>query len=165
MRARFGLAAIGVSALICLGCAGLRERILSPGVTPTRRERASQAIHEFEERRDTAQLAAAMDRFNQGDTERAEAMLAAIVSRRPDYIEARLHLAEVLWAQEDPSAEQHLRAILQSQPNHAEAHHALGLVLSATNRTAEALQHFSVAAEQDPENEVYQTSERSLIGS
>ena len=92
-------------------------------------------------------------------------MLTAIVNRRPDYIEGRLRLAEVLTSRGDASAETHLRAILTSQPNHPEAHHALGLILAASNRTAEALEHFTAAAQLDPENEIFLTSQRSLSGS
>jgi Tfp pilus assembly protein PilF len=150
--------------LLASGCAGFRENVFSPGVTPPRQKRSSEAIHEFEDRRDAAQLAAALDRSRQGDTARAEAMLAALVNRRPDYIDARLRLAEILWSREDDSAEQHLRAIIQSNPVHAEAHHTLGLLLSATARTSEAHQHLLKAVELEPQNEVFATTYRSQAG-
>ena len=92
-------------------------------------------------------------------------MLASIVSRRPDQVDARLRLAEMLWSRGDPSAEGHLRAVLEAQPNGADAHHALGLVLEGTGRIDEAQHHFARAAELEPDNEVYRlTRESTAIG-
>jgi len=54
--------------------------------------------------------AAALERFEQGDTDRAEAMLSSIVNRRPDLSAARLRLAEILWSKNDPAAEKHVLA-------------------------------------------------------
>src|SRR3954454_9910910 len=70
------------------GCATWRQKIMEGGISETREERAAAVIREFEDRRDAAQLAAALERFNQGDTDRAEAMLNAIINRRPDCTEA-----------------------------------------------------------------------------
>jgi Flp pilus assembly protein TadD len=89
-------------------------------------------------------------------------MLTAIVNRRPDYAEARVLLAEVLWSHGDESAEQHLRAVLETNAGRADAHHALGLVLDGTGRSEEARQHLSKAAELEPENEVYRVTNESL---
>jgi predicted Zn-dependent protease len=151
-----------VVAVTTVGCAGFREKINSPGVTASRVERSAQMVHDFEERRDAAQLAAALDRLNQGDAARAESMLAALVKRRPDFSDARLHLAEILWSHGDASAEQHLRAILESHPNRPDVHHTLGLLLSATNREGEARHHLSKATELEPENEVFRATYESL---
>jgi Flp pilus assembly protein TadD len=93
---------------------------------------------------------------------RAEAMLSAIVNRRPNYVEAQVLLAEVLWSRNDGSAEQHLRAVLELAPNRADAHHALGLVLDGTGQAEEARQHLSKAAELEPANEVYRETSESL---
>jgi Flp pilus assembly protein TadD len=89
-------------------------------------------------------------------------MLASIVSRRPDYADARLRLAEILWSRNDSGAEQHLRAVLQAQPDRAEAHHALALVLDGTGRSDKARQHLTKATELEPANEVYRQTIDSL---
>jgi Flp pilus assembly protein TadD len=147
---------LGALAFTCVGCAGWRETLNPrPTVGQTREERTADAVREFEDRRDAAQLAAAVERIQQGDSQRAEAMLSSIVKRRPDNIPARLRLAEVLWSHNDASAEEHLRTVLATDAANAEAHHALGLVLDATNRSADARQHFQRAKELDPNNEIY----------
>ncbi len=147
------------------GCAGWREKLNpSPTVSQTREERAADAVREFEERRDAAQLAAAIERIEQGDTPRAETMLESIVKRRPTCIPARLRLAEILWLRNDIAAETHLRAALEADASHAEAHHTLGLVLDATGRTDEARKYFARATQIEPENEVYRVTADSLPG-
>lgn len=150
-------------AITFVGCAGWRETLNPrPTVGQTREERTADAVREFEDRRDSAQLAAAVERIQQGDSQRAEAMLVSIVKRRPDNVLARLRLAEVLWSHNDPCAEEHLRAILTADAANAEAHHALGLLLDATNRSPEARQHFERAKQLDPTNEVYRVTFDSL---
>jgi Tfp pilus assembly protein PilF len=148
--------------LTATGCAGWREKVQPSTLSAKREDRAAEAVRNFEERRDSAQLEAALDRWNQGDASRAEAMLAAIIKRRPDYADARLRLAEILWSRSDADAEPHLRAVLQTQPDRAEAHHALGLVLDGTGRGDEARQHLTKAAELEPDNEVYRQTRESL---
>ncbi len=145
------------------GCAGWRDKLNpSPTVTQTREERAADAVRDFEDRRDAAQLAAAIERIEQGDMPRAETMLESIVKRRPTCVPARLRLAEILWLRNDVAAETHLRAALEADASHAEAHHTLGLVLDATGRTDEARRHFTRATQIEPENEVYRVTAESL---
>jgi Flp pilus assembly protein TadD len=152
---RLLVVAILMSSYGCAGWKGLRS---APGtVTPQREERQAETVRDFEDRRDNAQLRAALDRWQQGDAAGCEAMLTAIVKRRPDYTDARLQLGQVLLARGDAAdAEVHLRAVLEQQPELAEAHHALALALDATGRSAEASQHLAKAAELEPDNEVYQ---------
>ena len=150
-------------ALSAAGCAGWREKLApEPSVSQTREQRAADAVREFEDRRDAAQFAAAVERVQQGDSARAETMLVSIVKRRPDSIPARLRLAEVLWSRNDASAEEHLRAVLAKDTANAEAHHALGLVLDGTNRSAEAREHFQRARDLEPDNEVFRVTFDSL---
>jgi Tfp pilus assembly protein PilF len=143
------------------GCSGLKDR-LQPNVAAQRQQRAAEAVQAFEGRRDKVQLEAALDRFQQGNVDAAQAMLTGLVTRRPDYSDARLRLAEVLWSRGDAAAEAHLRAVLEKEPSRPEAHHALGLVLDGTGRSHEAQQHFLRAAELEPENEVYRLTFESL---
>lgn len=144
------------------GCASWKERLQPPSITPSRQERAAEVVRDFEERRDAAQLQAALDRFSQGNLDQAEIMLAAIIKRRPGYVPARLRMAELLWSKQDPAAEEHLRAVVQAEPQSAEAHHALGLVLDGTGRADEARQHLAKAAELEPDNEIFCQTRDSL---
>jgi predicted Zn-dependent protease len=143
--------------LLC-GCAGWRQ-FADPSSTSEEREaRAAEAIRQFESQRDAAQFHAALDRWRQGDLAKAESMFAALVARRPEFWEARLRLAEILASRGDSAAESHYTAVLAANPNHAEAHHGLGVFLDSMNRMAEAEQHLQQAAELEPENAVYQTT-------
>jgi Tfp pilus assembly protein PilF len=144
------------------GCAGWKQKVKKPDITESREERTAEAVRSFEARRDAAQLSAALDRWKQGDVAAAEAMLTAIIRRRPDSNDARLRLAEILWSRGEIAAETHLRAVIESEPGRAEAHHSLGLLLDGTGRPDEARQHLSKAAELDPENEIYRTTCESL---
>src|SRR5437016_1901863 len=60
------------------GCAGWKAKVQKPTLTDKREDRTAEAVRDFEERRDAAQLEAALDRWKHGDVATAEAMLAAI---------------------------------------------------------------------------------------
>lgn len=140
---------------LAAGCAGWRSAGQSE-TSASVRQRQAAILNDFEQRRDAAQLAAAMDRWQQGDARAARAMLTDLVERRPDHFEARLRLGELLWSEGDgPSAESQLREALALMPQAAEAHHALGLVLWGTGRQAEGQHHLQRAAELAPDNEAY----------
>jgi Tfp pilus assembly protein PilF len=149
--------ALWVSLMIVLpvasGCANWPVRPSAKGtLTETRHERRSAAVQAFEEQRDRALLEAAIDRWNQGDVAGCESRLRAILARRPDDIEAHIHLAELAWAYENHTeAEAEYRAALQLAPERADLQHALGLLLETTGRQAEAAGHFARAAELDPQ--------------
>ena len=119
-----GMACGSVVLLLISGCAGWKQNTQKPSRSPEQREdRAADAVHNFENRRDAAQLEAALDRWRQGNAPMAESMLLAIVRRRPDNYDAHMRLAQLLWSRSDAAAEPHLRAILEAEPNRAEAHH------------------------------------------
>jgi Flp pilus assembly protein TadD len=146
------------------GCAGWKQYLPSPSINQKRVEREAEAVRSFEEHRDAAQLEAALDRWKQGDAVHSEAMVVVIVNRRPEFADARLRLAEMLFARGDAAAaEPHLRSVLELNPGNAQAHHALGLLLDATSRGDEAHQHLAKAAELEPDNEVYQLTFESLV--
>src|SRR5262249_23945917 len=106
--------------LLGSGCAGFKNYFQPTKPGEMREERAAEAVKSFEEHRDAAQVEAALDRFNQGDAARAEAMLSAVVNRRPDNAEARMRLGEVLWSRGDAAAaEPHFRTVLDLDPNRA----------------------------------------------
>ena len=143
-----------------LGCAGWQKQLVrnEGKEEPNREARAADAVREFEERRDVAQYQAALDRCRQGDLARAETLLTALVARKPDFLEARLRLAELLAGRGDAAAEAHFQAVLTTEANNAEAHHAYGLFLDALGRTSEARDHFTQAAGLDPQNEIFKTT-------
>jgi len=147
---------------VTFGCAGWKQKVKKPDLSENREARSEVAVRDFEQRRDTAQLNAALDRWKQGDAAAAESMLAAIIRRRPESCEARMRLAEILWSRGDVAAEPHLRTVLEAEPNRAEAHHAIGLLLDGTGRSDEAREHLTKAANLEPENEIYRTTAESL---
>ena len=147
------------------GCAGWRQAS-SPDVARQRHAREREAVREFESHRDEAQLQAALDRWSQGDAAGCETRLRALLARHPDDNEVRLRLADVLWSREAPEAEAELRQVLAAQPERAEAHHLLGMMLAEQQRLGEARVHLAKACELDPTCEVYLGTYESLpVGS
>ena len=143
--------------LVISGCANWRQQVAaSSPVSETREKRHAAAVAAFETQRDQAQLASALDRYQQGDVAGCEARLRSLIARRPDFTEARVQLAELAWSFGNAAeAEAEYRAALALAPNRADVHHALGLVLEASGRSADAKQHLEKACELDPENETY----------
>jgi Tfp pilus assembly protein PilF len=139
-----------IATLLLTGCAGWREQIIAPEATVAdeRAARREAAVQSFEQHRDAMQIQAALARFEQGDYAGCQSRLATLVERRPDYIPARLRLAEILWSRGDAAAaEEHFRAVLALDADNAEAHHGLGTLLEESGRTAEAVEHLAVASE------------------
>ena len=146
------------------GCKAWESQLIAPPVTPEREARKSEALRSFETRRDAMQLSAALDRWRSGDAAGCEAMLTAVVTRRPEHADARLQLGQVLWARGDAAAaEPHLRAVVDQHAERADAHHALGLLLDGTGRAEEARTHFAKALELEPANEIYQLTRESAL--
>ena len=74
----------------------------------------------------------------------------------------RLRLAEITWSRGDAAAaEGHYLAVLADDPNSAEAHHGLGILLESNGRFDEAQPHQARAAELDPQNEAYRLADAS----
>jgi Tfp pilus assembly protein PilF len=150
MRASRTVALIAVLAWLAIapGCAAWKAK-LSPQktVADQREDRRDAAMQAFEQQRDAMQLQAAIDRFEQGDYTGCESRLTALVARRPDFLAARLRLAEILWARgEIAQAEEHYHAVLSAEPANSEAHHGLGMLLEAEGRFDEAAQHLGQMA-------------------
>ncbi|WP_254508906.1 tetratricopeptide repeat protein [Anatilimnocola floriformis] len=144
------------------GCASLPQanpmRRAKPAETKqTYAGRKQDALKAFEKQRDAAQVQAAINHWQRGDSQKSVAMLTAIIDRSPSDVNARLRLAEVLTSQEDfLAAEKQLRECLVHAPESAEIHHVLGMLISEfPGREHEAQQHLRRAAELDPQNELY----------
>lgn len=136
-----------IAALLLTGCAGWRQKVApQDAIAEERAARRTAAVQAFEQSRDAMQLEAALDYFDQGDNSGCESRLAALVERRPDFLPARLRLAEMLWFRGDAAqAEKHYRAVLALQPDNVEAHFGLGTLLEDSGRSTEAAQHLATA--------------------
>ena len=123
---------------------------------PKRKARREQVVSSFESQRDAAQLQAALSRFSEGNHAACEELLTSLVARKPQYVDARLQLAEFYLLREETGlAEQHLHAALEIAPQRADLHDCLARVLEASGRGGEALAHSQKAAELDPQSELY----------
>jgi Tfp pilus assembly protein PilF len=153
---RFGLILLcGCSVLA--GCASWREStVTSQPETASRDQRRTEVIQSFEKQRDRAQLAAAMDRWQQGDIAGCESRVRGILARRPSDVDAHVLLAELAFSCHNPTeAEAEYRTALELAPQRADIHHALALMLDATGRGHEAGVYFARAAEIEPANNLY----------
>jgi len=146
--------------LAASGCASWKQQfgaLAAPGLQ--RVERKEKVVQSFESGRTEAQFAAALQRIEGGDPTEGRKLLEALVARRPNFVEGRLKLAELLWADEDiAGAELQLQAAVALTPERADVHHALGVLLESLARTDEAIMHLSRAAELEPANELYALS-------
>ena len=153
---------------IMTGCTSLPtsqpKKPAPPESKQTFGERKQDAIASFERQRDAAQIQAAVNCWQRGEVQKSVAQLTAIIQRSPRDVNARLRLAEILTSQEETaSAEMHLRECLVLAPNSAEAHHALGLLLSEVpSRETEAASLLRRAAELEPDNEVFAATASAL---
>ncbi|MEX2175607.1 MAG: tetratricopeptide repeat protein [Pirellulaceae bacterium] len=155
-----GLLAMGAA----VGCAsGQTQLAPEPSLSASRAERRGELVEQFEAARDEAQLQAALDRWQQGDVAGCESRLRAIVARRPDWVEPHIYLAELAWSFDNTAeALQQYRAALQLEPQRAELHHALALVLEATGQPGDAQHHFDQASRLEPDNKLYRLAGQSV---
>lgn len=154
------LAICVVFSVTCTGCASF------PGMFPlskpketeqTYAERKQHAVSAFEKQRDKAQVQAAVSCWERGEVPKSLSMLEAIVQRSPTDVTARLRLAEIHSSQANfAAATEQLAECLRLAPDHAEAHHNLGLILSETpGQEEQARVHLQRACELEPKNELY----------
>jgi predicted CXXCH cytochrome family protein len=94
--------------------------------------------------------------LRQGDAAGAERELRVAVSRQPQFVPARINLADALRALgREPEAEAELHAALALDPGNADAHFALGLALTRQGRRAEAVAALDAAATARPQEPRY----------
>lgn len=84
----------------------------------------------------------ALDLLGRDDVARARATIAEAVALAPRSAEARTLQAELAMIDDDPrGAELHLRAAVETDPTHADAHHMLARLLEDRGATAEMIEH------------------------
>lgn len=143
-----------------LGCSYLhawKSKAEATDVARIRKERRSDVVGDFDRRHASAQLLAAQEHAERGETEAAERVLRSVIERDPSNVDARLYLGELYWACDDlPEAETQLREALTADANRADVHHLLGIVLDAQDRSDEALTHLKKAVALEPHNKLFQ---------
>jgi len=160
-------AALLLSFLFTLsGCAGLGvPRAIPPSPGQKRAERESRLLHEYEQKRDRAQLTAARLRLQQGDVSGARESLEALLARSAENRDARLLLADIYLSEGSPErAQAEIQSVLQRNPDDPAAQHALGLVLVQQDHPQEAAKHLHRATQLEPENELFALSYRVAQG-
>jgi len=138
------------------GCAGVR--LPSPSTRDVKVEHAQRKediVRDFEIHRDQAQYQAALGRFRAGDIKGCRQLVDQLLARRPKNADARLLLAELLYDTDPAASRQHIERAAADDPNNAQAHHSLALLLDADGKHDEAKVHFDRARQLEPHNEVY----------
>ncbi|WP_425613865.1 hypothetical protein NA78x_003709 [Anatilimnocola sp. NA78] len=161
LQIAFRLCCLACCLPVLTGCASWQAKIFGSqpdaAPAPTFEERKAVAVQSYEQKREAASIQAAVALWQRGEGDKCESQLAAIIAHNPKCVPAKLRMAEVLAAQNESSAaETQLRECLTIVPDNAEAHHALGMLLSDwPGREAEGTSMLKRACELEPNNEVY----------
>jgi tetratricopeptide (TPR) repeat protein len=90
--------------------------------------------------------------LSENDSAKARLQFQKAVEVRPDYLPAHMMLARMAMLQENyQGAEEHLRRVLQSNGNNAEAHLDLGVAYRGQGQHDKALQEYEIAERLNPE--------------
>jgi Flp pilus assembly protein TadD len=147
-------------ALLAAGCAGgawSSRRV--PDVYPIKAQRSKQVGKHLGEERDRSEFEAAKFAWRQDDVEGCRDLLGKLLERNPRHREGGLLMAELLLVeQQTEQAREQLKQVLAHHPDDGEALHAMGLLLDAENRPAEAQVYYRQAAKAAPNNREYQIS-------
>lgn len=146
--------------VVVAGCAPLRNLDKDNKLSDEQRlRRRTQITQKVTRNRDAADLLSARNHCDEGNLDEAREILARILERSPERVDARLLLAEVEIAAERPKEAVRLaEEVLKKQPNDAPAHYTLALALDAAGDARLAAEHFRQAAQLDARNEVYAAS-------
>jgi len=135
-----------------------------PDVAPKREAREKDVLENFEQSRNDAQVQAALGRLAQSDHEGAEELAKEVLKRDVNNFGAREVLAEVYIAQEDiAEAIKQRRELVKLDPQNAEYHLHLGMLLETEGQLPEALQSFDRAIELEPQIELYTSMRDAAI--
>ncbi len=92
----------------------------------------------------------------QDDPKGCREALEKLLARNPQHRDARLLMAELLLAEDDPQgAYEHAKAALDAYPNDAQVQYTMALTLDASGRTSDALAYYERATKMDPQNEAF----------
>ncbi len=156
--------AVGALSLaFCGGCAQWNTAKLkipempgAPNIHPMRKDRAEQAVKDFDRQRDEAQYQAAATSWRQGDYVACNEALDKILARNPAHRNSLLLRADVDLEHDRPTeAVDTLRKAVQAHPQDAEVAYKLALALEADHQVSEALHFFQTASQLAPTEAKY----------
>jgi tetratricopeptide (TPR) repeat protein len=162
---------IGISCVYLSGCVGWGatnqavKRNTANDAGPSREDRKKALAQEFDQQRDDAQLDAAASCWQRGDVDGCQKIIDKLLARNPNNRRALLLLADVdLFSGRTDQAAEQLQTLVAADPKDAVAQHALAQVWDAAGRHQEALEHYKIASELDPQNEEYALSYKMADG-
>jgi len=157
MNLHYGLFTAMICLLLANGCASTQPvASFTEDISPERKQRETQIADELKQRRNDAQIEAALSQWRQGNSTKCEKMLLALLQRAPGHTRARRTLADLYVATERPQqAVSHYRQLLAQDPEDAMAHHSLALLLDTLGNKSDSEQHLTRAMQLDPNNEIY----------
>ncbi len=141
-------------------------RMLAPvpskSFSPAQRKAFKKAAQEYvatqwaNAERPEAQLNLGIFYASQGKTKKAKAAYQQAIKLAPDFMPAYVNLADFYRLRgNDAKGKQVLRHALQQNPEAADIHHALGLLMIRDKKLSKAIEHLSRAASKRPENVRY----------
>ncbi len=142
------------------GCQSIATRDdLPKDVAPSRKARLAELTGQITRKRDSAELLSARECLQRGDPAGCQAVLAPLLKRNPDHIDARLLLAEALVAQDrGQQAIAELQLLAQQHPDHAQLQHTLGVLCENAGDLDQAKTYYDQALRCDPHNDAYRLS-------
>ncbi len=157
MNATARLGCCVLLSVLTAGCAGVDlTGAEGKAVTEKLKQRNKEVTADFEAKRDAAEFQAAFACFKQGDAVGCEQQLCQLLQRNPDDRDARLLAAEVcLDDNRTGEAFSHVEQAVEAHPDDPQVAYTMGLVLDATGQEAGATVYYQLAAEREPENELF----------
>ena len=152
--------------ILSTGCAtmGLPDPPVED-VAKKRKQRTEDAVRDFERKRNFAEFQAAKSQYERHDAKGCRATLQRLLQREPGHVDARLMLAELHLAENQPQeALIQVEQVLNDHPDNARARHTAGLLFDTTGQTGRALAYYGRAAELEPNNELYAISYQMARG-
>ena len=155
---------LGLMTTGVFGCAARLSRKTAATTPPERPTQTEAAIQRFEQGRDRGEFEAARACWKRGDSPGCQGRLELLLARSPEHEEARLLMAQMLWATDrSQEAAAHLQRLVAMRPDNARAQHGLGRVLESGGQVAVAVACYERAARLEPENEAYLASYRKAV--
>ena len=156
---------LGLLLTLAAGCAGMRmpKTITQGDVSVQIKKRNEEFTQQFESQRDFAEYEAAKARWEQQrDPKGCRESLEKLLARKPQHREARLLLAELCLAEENPQAAyDQAKATLDAYPNDAQVQYTVALTLDALGNSTDALGYYERATRMDPSSEAFATAYRT----